>query len=222
VDQALERPPEQVVRLVPRDAAALLGITESQLYRWVDDGDIPHAMVHHVPVFHRIELLEWALENELAVSADLYEGMAGAPLAEALERGGGHSIDELERLADLLRIDTRDRELARGVLRARRAVMFSSRPDGIAIPRARSTFIAHRAPPSVTLAWCARRKIALDREPVQAIFVIVAPTIHEHLRLLARLARAVSEAPFRAAALEAGAIAPVAAACRSIEAELAR
>ena len=90
------------VRLDAREAAAILQVTETRLYRWVDEGDIPHAMIHHVPLFHRVELLEWALDNEVPISVDLYEGEPGAPLTEALVRGGADEVLDLDRIPDVL------------------------------------------------------------------------------------------------------------------------
>ncbi|MBX3155691.1 MAG: helix-turn-helix domain-containing protein [Deltaproteobacteria bacterium] len=206
-----------MMRLDARAAAALLRISETQLYRWVDEGDIPHAMVHHVPVFHRVELLAWALENELPVAADLDED-GPAPLADALERGGGYAIDQLDQLPSRLGLPAADRELARAVFRARRAEMFVTNHDGIAIPRAHSTLIAPTTA-AVPLAWCNRGAIALDREPVRAIFVIVAPTIREHLRLLGHLSSAIRDAGVRAA-IAAAAFAQVVAECRRVAAEV--
>jgi PTS system nitrogen regulatory IIA component len=58
--------------LTVRDAAKLLGIAESRIYRWVDDGDIPFLRVNDQIRFHRAELLEWATARRLPVSVEMF------------------------------------------------------------------------------------------------------------------------------------------------------
>ncbi|MGZ6096507.1 MAG: helix-turn-helix domain-containing protein, partial [Polyangiales bacterium] len=59
--------------LTVRDAAKLLRTAESQIYRWVDDGDIPFQRVNEQIRFHRAELLEWATARRLPVSVEMFD-----------------------------------------------------------------------------------------------------------------------------------------------------
>ena len=108
------------MKLNVREAATILDVSETTIYRWLDQEEIPFVMIQHHPMFHRVELLEWAIERELAVSADLYEAERDHPLATALAHGGGHMLGEdLGGLADAIPVVTPgDRDVIRAVLAA--------------------------------------------------------------------------------------------------------
>src|SRR5690349_730596 len=79
-----------------RDAARLLGTPEKQVYRWIDEGEIPFYKINEQPRFNRAELLEWATSRRLPVSVDVFlenamEGPPRAGLVEALTIGGVHA-----------------------------------------------------------------------------------------------------------------------------------
>jgi len=210
------------MKLSAREAAALLNVSETKIYRLVDEGEIPFTVVHHHPLFHRVELLEWAMSNEIQVSAAVFED-GDAPLAVALEHGGGKLLgDSLARIADDLPIENPvDRDLVRSVIEARASEMFASRgPSRIAIPRARSPIICPSSRPAVMLWWCGRRHVLGDAA-ISALFVIVAPTIHRHLQLLSRLSYALHDDAFVAAVQRDGAITEVIAEVRRIELAIA-
>src|SRR5690349_16772043 len=119
------------MKLNVREAAALLAISESDLYRWVAAGEIPHSSVNKQPAFSRAELLEWALARRRPLSVDLFEdsdgGAAPVRLADALGRGGVyHAVPGGDRHTALRSVvsrlplpDDQERELVVQVLRAR-------------------------------------------------------------------------------------------------------
>jgi len=176
------------VKLTIREAAAMLNVPETKLYRWVDDGEIPFVTIQHHPLFHRLELLEWAMEQDLPISVDLYEDPTEAPFATALELGGGHVMTAagLPQIADDLPIDAGDRDVIRAVIAARGHEMFQVR-DRIAVPTARSPLICPELPPTVMLWWCRDDVLTVDGQPTKAVFAIAAPTVLDHLQLLSRL-----------------------------------
>ena len=180
----------------------MLKVSETKIYRWVEDDEIPFVMIHHHPRFHRVELLEWAVAMELPVSVDLYEGGHGQPFSTALERGGGRTLaGGLGDLAADLPIEsTADREVLQAVISARGHELFIRRgADRILVPRARSPIICPEAPPMVMLWWCGERAGVSDRVPVSVVFLILAPTIKQHLQLLSRLSLALHDQAFGAA-----------------------
>ncbi|HTR55946.1 MAG TPA: helix-turn-helix domain-containing protein [Kofleriaceae bacterium] len=176
------------MKLTIREAAAMLNVPETKLYRWVDDGEIPFVTIQHHPLFHRLELLEWAMEQDLPISVDLYEDPTEAPFATALELGGGHVMTAagLPQIADDLPIDAGDRDVIRAVIAARGHEMFQVR-DRIAVPTARSPLICPELPPTVMLWWCRDDVLTVDGQPTKAVFAIAAPTVLDHLQLLSRL-----------------------------------
>lgn len=190
------------MKLTVREAATALNVPETRIYRWIDEETIPFVTIHHHPMFHRLELLEWAMAMEIAVSADLYEGEGGQPFTSALARGGGRLIrDSLAELAAALPVGSvADREVIRSVIAARGSELFvNPGADKIAIPKARSPVICPDAPAMVTLWWCAHRELVIDARPTTALFLILAPTIKQHLQLLSRLSLALHDRGLRTA-----------------------
>lgn len=189
------------MKLSVREAAKVLNVSETAIYRWVDEDEIPFVMIQHHPMFHRVELLEWAIETELALDADLYEHDHEQPLTVALQRGGGRVlVDGLENaVAELANVGA-ERELLRAVIGARQGEMFSTRAaDRIAIPRPRSPIICSETAPLVAL-WWTERALVFDGVSVNAVFTCITPTIHLHLALLARLSRVLHDRTIVAAA----------------------
>ena len=176
------------MKLNIREAAAMLNMSETKLYRWVDDGEIPFVTIQQRPLFHRLELLEWAMEQDLPISVDLYEDPTEAPFATALELGGGHLMTPagLSQIADALPIDHDDRAVIRDVVAARGHEMFQVR-KGIAIPTPKNPLICPELPPTVMLWWCRAQPVAVGEERANAVFSIATSTILDHLQLLARL-----------------------------------
>jgi PTS system nitrogen regulatory IIA component len=226
VDPAFADPPNAtaVVKIGVREAARILNVSETTIYRWVDAEEIPFAMIQHHPMFHRVELLEWAMEREFAVSADLYEDERDHyPLVTALERGGGHMLGEdLGAIADAIPVATPgDRDVIRAVLAAREDDLFVTRPtDWIAMPKARSPIVCPDVPPLVALWWCGHRAVVVNDAPMNVLFAIVSPTIKLHLKLLSRLSLALHDRAFRTAVQQRGTFEPVVAEARRFEHEL--
>lgn len=206
-----------IVKLTVREAAALLGVSETKIYRWVDEGEIPFTTIHHRPLFHRTELLEWAMTLETPVALDLYDGDKGTPFTDALERGGGASFEKIDELANDLPVVAEDRDVLRLLLASRAREMFITRKsDRIAVPRARSPIICPNTPGSVNRRWAAHA-VMLGDIAINIMFVIVAPTIRRHHELLARLSLALQDRAFREAAQQIGASSQLLAETRRIE-----
>jgi PTS system nitrogen regulatory IIA component len=200
--------------LTVRDAAKLLGTPEKQVYRWVDDGEIPFHNVSEQIRFHRAELLEWATARRLPISVEMFhdEEVYGKTLpnfADALEAGGIHyQVEGTDRESVLRAVVERmplssdlDRTLLLEVLLAREAMGSTGVGDGIAIPHVRSPVVLNGAPSSITLSFLGGPVDlgAIDGKPVNTIFSLVSSTIKGHLQLLAKLAWALHDSGFRGA-----------------------
>jgi excisionase family DNA binding protein len=209
------------MKLTIREAAVMLGVPEKKLYRWVDDGDIPFVTIQHRPLFHRLELLEWAMENDIPASVDLYEVPTEAPLSTALECGGGHVMAGagLAQIAGDLPVEPAERDLIAAVVSARADEMFQPR-NGIAIPRPRSPLICPDLPCLVQLWWPREQALTIDSAQVKAVFVILTPTLLDHLQLLARLALLLRDAAVASAVKTASSLAAVLAETRRVEQSL--
>ncbi len=200
--------------LTVRRAAELLATDEQQIYRWVDEGEIPFHRVRDQVRFNRTELLCWATERRLPVAVERFEADSDPEehavlLSAALRIGGVYEDVPAETRDDALRVVVErtpigsgvDREFILDVLLAREAASTTAIGDGVAIPHVRHPVIAAGAPPTVSVTYL-REAVpfgAPDGEPVRTVFMLVTPTIKAHLQLLARVARAMLDSGFRAA-----------------------
>src|SRR5262249_10861157 len=79
--------------LTIRDAVAIFDVSESRIYRWIHDDDLPAREVNGQLYFNRTELLEWATIHRVKFAADLFRDPSGGPpagegLTDALQLGG--------------------------------------------------------------------------------------------------------------------------------------
>jgi nitrogen PTS system EIIA component len=190
------------MQLSVRDAARLLNATERAVHRWIKERGLPHYKVQEQTRFNRVELLEWATGQGIAVSPEVFQGETGddaSPrLSEALEIGGVHHGIEgddhhqvIRALVSVLRLPLDvDREFVCAALMARKNAGSTGIGGGIAIPHVRNPVILRLAQAEATLGFL-RKPIdfgAMDGKPVVAIFALFCPTVRAHLRLLSRLA----------------------------------
>jgi PTS system nitrogen regulatory IIA component len=220
------------VKLTVREAARLLSVSESEIYRWVDDGGIPHRVVNHQPLFSRAELLEWATANRRPLSTELFDdGVAAVSLVAALERGGVHlHINGSDRAGVLRGVveqlpipDPGERELVLAVMLAREKEASATVGDGIAIPHVRAPVVFAGAPAAAAVCYLERAVPfdALDGKPVQVVFAVVTPTIRAHLQLLSRLSLALLDTDFKRALADRAPLEELVAHARRLEAALA-
>ncbi len=200
--------------LTVREAAALLKATERQVYRWVDEDEIPFQRVRDQVRFNRTDLLEWATSRRLPISlqafdADLDPEDRAPSLARALQAGGVHQDVPASDREDALRAVVErtpmppsvDREFVLDVLLAREHTSSTAIGDGIAIPHVRQPVVAPGAPVTVSVSYLTHAVPfgAPDDKPVSTVFLIVSPTVRTHLQMLAHVARALLDAGFRGA-----------------------
>jgi len=222
--------------LTVQDAARLLRTSDRQVYRWVDEGEIPYQRIREQIRFNRTELLEWATSRRLAISLETFdeddEAEERTPiLAAALQLGGVHQDAPGSDSSSVLRavIDrtplpaTADREMVTEVLIAREAASSTAIGDGIAVPHVRHPIVAPGAPPSVGVHYL-RTPIpfgAPDGKPVRTVFMIVSPTVRAHLRIFARLAHALQDPGFAHAIEQRAPLERLVAEATRVEARLA-
>lgn len=191
------------MQLTVRQAAAYFGVDDQTVRRWIADRDLPVHRAHERLHLNAIEVWEWALSHGVPVSRRLLEDARLAPervplLSELLERGGihrdlasgGKKAEVLAAVVAHLPLPPEvDREFLLTVLEAREAMGSTGIGDGIAIPHVRNPILLHVERPFVSLFLLDRPVDfeAIDRKPVHALFVVVAPSVPVHLRVLAQL-----------------------------------
>jgi PTS system nitrogen regulatory IIA component len=196
--------------LTARGAAALLNTSERQVYRWVDEGEIPHKRVKDQVRFNRTELLEWAASRRIEISIGSFDSAddeaVGFSLAAALRRGGVHTELSgedreavLRHVLDLTALPpSADRELIAETLLARERSSSTAIGEGVAVPHVRHPVVAPGEPCSVGVFYLGKPIPfgAPDGKPVRTVFMIVSPTVNAHLQIFARLAHALQDARF--------------------------
>ena len=200
------------MKLLVRDAARLLDVSEKTIYRWIKQGSIPAYRLNEQYRFNRAELLEWATSRRISLSPDIFreeesEAASLPRLTEALRAGGIHyriggedKATVLHHVVETLRLPPEvDREFLYAVLLAREALGSTAIGDGIAIPHVRNPVILHLEQPMITLCFLERPIDfgALDGRPVTALFTLTSPTVRAHLHLLSRLSFALRDSAFK-------------------------
>jgi PTS system nitrogen regulatory IIA component len=197
------------MKLTVPDAARMLKVSETDIYRWIREGEIPFRRVGDHYRFHRAELLEWATARGQRISSDEFHVPASGDmprLGDALEAGGIHyqvkSGDRetvLRAIVEQIPIDEEERETLFDFFVAREALGSTGIGEGIAIPHVRNPIVLHVVHPLITLCFLDKPCdfASIDGQPVHTTFSLVSATIRSHLYLLSRLAAALHDAKFK-------------------------
>jgi len=159
-----------------------------------------------------VELLEWALENRIALTADILalgerEPDAACMLANALKAGGvyydvsGNSREEvLKNIIDFLPLSEEvDKSSLLEMFLARELMESTAIGNGVALPHLRNPVVLNVDEPFVALCFL-KNAIdfnALDGKPVSILFVLVSPSTKSHLLILSRLSFALQDPAFQ-------------------------
>jgi PTS system nitrogen regulatory IIA component len=203
------------MQLTARDAARLLGVSESTLGRWLRSGELAATRVNDQYRLNRLDLLEFASARNMDVSPDLLSDLEHPQLpslADAIRAGGVHrGIAGADKAAILREVVERlplhgpaERDLLHRVLLAREALGSTGFGNGIAIPHPRNPIVLRIEKPEVAICYLEPPADfeALDGKPVHTLVTVVSPSIRTHLHLLAIIAAALHD-PMVVARLEA-------------------
>lgn len=201
------------MQLTVRQAAAYFGVDDQTVRKWIADRDLPVHPANERLHLNAIEVWEWAIARGVPVSRRLLDDARrtpehAPPLSELLDRGGihltsaagGEKADVLAGVVARLPLPPEvDRNFLLTVLEAREAMGSTGIGDGIAIPHVRNPILLHVKRPFVSLFLLDRPVDfeAVDGKPVHALFVVVAPSVPVHLRVLAHLGHALRDPMLR-------------------------
>ncbi|HEY0788243.1 MAG TPA: PTS sugar transporter subunit IIA [Thermoanaerobaculia bacterium] len=201
------------MKISVQEAAEFLATDGERVTRWIENDDLPAQRIRGQYRINRTDLLEWATARGVAVAPRAFRLDDDAPsLADALRAGGVHrevSGTDVHSViasivAELPIADENDRELLRHVLHARESLGVTPVGDGIAIPHARTPIILAPAGAVMALSFLTSPLDlgAPDGRPVDTFFLLLCPTVHVHLAMLARLAYGLRDSAFHAAVRE--------------------
>ncbi len=200
------------MQLTLNQVAKLFSVSENKITLWVGQRNLPAHKVNSQYRFDRAELLEWAATANERFSPDIYRGVNGDDVAEfsladALQRGGvslrvwGNDRYEVfqDSIRDLPVPTSFDRETLLDLLMAREKSGGTSIGGGIAIPHPRYPVVIPGSGSLVRVCYLEHPLDyhAADGQPVKTFFLMICPTVHEHLQLLAKLACVLQSSDFR-------------------------
>ncbi|MFV2065576.1 MAG: PTS sugar transporter subunit IIA [Pirellulales bacterium] len=201
------------MQLTAPDVARLFGVSESTVARWVEDENLPAREVNAQYRFDRAELLEWATVRRKRFSPSIFQEVNGdrvaeLHLADAMEAGGitsdvkGSSKQDVYRMVlDGLTLPEQvDGDSLVAMLLARERSGSTAVGNGIAVPHPRYPMVLGVSRPLVRLCYLEEPLdfSGSDGKLVDTLFVMICPTVHDHLQLLARLASLLTSDSFRA------------------------
>jgi nitrogen PTS system EIIA component len=190
------------MQLDVRDAAAVLNVHESTVYRWIHERNLPATGLGGQYRFGRAELLEWATSHNIHVSPEAFAASAvkdqTLSMSEALQAGNiFHNVEGSDMPSVLRAVVNRlplpescDRDMIWQLFVAREATATTNVYRGIRIPHSRNPVIVGVTKPLLSLCFLASPVDfgSSDGVPVHALFVLLSTTIPLHLQLLARVA----------------------------------
>ena len=197
------------MQLSVKETAKLLNVSEKTVYRWVSQNLLPVYRVNHQYRFNRAELLEWASANRSIATPELFSDPdvhLTPDLVGALEAGGifyrltgKDKKSVLENAVELLRLpEGTDRAFVLQALTAREELGATGIGEGIAIPHPRNP-IANVSRSSVSLFFLEHQVEfgSLDGLPVGILFIVISPTMREHVFLISKLSFLLDKPEFR-------------------------
>jgi PTS system nitrogen regulatory IIA component len=198
------------MKLTIGEAASLLGSAEERVYDWIESEALPAQKVRGQFRINRTDLLEWATEHNMGVSPRAFSRDGGTPsLADELRAGGVHHRIGGADLATIIKgiveqlplPDDADRDMLLQILLARDTLGVTPVGDGIAIPHVRTPIILAPTDAVNALSFLTNPLDlhASDGRAIDTFFLLICPTIHMHLAMLAKLAYGLKDETFREA-----------------------
>lgn len=200
------------MQLSLKEAAALFGVSENQVSQWVRKENLPAELVDSQYRFHRTEVLEWATIRKVDISPAIFQDVNGdsveeSNLTDALKLGGiGYRTPGADKQTVLKAVidglplpDSIDRDSLLQLFLSREQLGSTAVGDRIAMPHPRSPVVL--SVPNAVVRLCFLQTPldfhAPDGKPVDTLFAVICPTVHQHLQLLARLASVLNVESFR-------------------------
>ncbi len=190
-----------------KQAAELLNVSDKTIYRWVSAAQVPFYRVGAQYRFSRNELLAWAAgEHSVAAAEMAADEPMVLSLANSLRAGGifyrvgGADVrGVLEAMLGLMKLPSAadiPRILER--LWTREQITTTGLGDGIAFPHCRELAIPDLSEPILALGFLEASVDfkAIDKKPVDTVFMLLSPSARSSIRLMSRLAYAVRQPRF--------------------------
>jgi nitrogen PTS system EIIA component len=192
-----------------KDIAVGLGFSEKKLRHMIARKEIPAYCINNDYYFSRAEIVEWALQHNIAIAAPPLLGTDDASpiiLADLIHKGGVWSDMPGDCVSDVLRSAVAklplppciDREALTFFLIQREELMPTAIGQGVSVPHPRSPIIAAHENEQISVLYLRAQLAvqALDGEPLHTLFLILTANQRRHLEVLARIAQLCRQADF--------------------------
>ncbi len=194
-----------------KTVADALELPVSTVERWIRQGRIPIQRQGHEAAFSPAALKKWAAAHHLPFCLDGGPTSECAPVAlqtlvAAMQRGAVYhrvtgadatltlraAVDKIEFLPDAIRTELADKLIHREELSS------TGIGNGIAIPHPREPLAQPPEAPVIVTCFLDRPVDfrAIDDRPVFVFFILISPTVKDHLHLLSRLSYCIRDKDF--------------------------
>lgn len=187
--------------LTVRDLVRLFRVSEKKVYRWIKEMDLPTHRVHDQYRFGHATLLEWARSKQIPIPPELLRKgseAVGHALSQAVVQGGVHyqvpgktREEAMHSIARLVRFpEGITPEDLTALLLGREKLSSTGIGQGVAIPHVRDPIVLPIREASVSVCFLENPIDfgAVDGMPVHTFFLVLSPTIRDHLSLLSKIA----------------------------------
>ncbi len=201
-----------MMKLKLDDVARSLEVSSTTVARWIRQGRIPIRRNGEVCRFDQTVMDRWARSHSLSFSpphhpsADDGEQAVSDTLTAALTAGGVFFDCTAETASDALReavdrmafLSEGERATLYEKLLERESLASTGVGKGVAIPHPRTPIPDFPETPVITTCFLTRPVDfkAVDDQPVRVLFVLMCPTVRQHLQLLSRLSYCLRDAAF--------------------------
>jgi nitrogen PTS system EIIA component len=189
--------------LLLRDIVKIFQVSEQTIQTWIGKKNMPFMKANDQYSFNYIEILDWALEQKInltpeALSFGDSENQQPSMVYQAIKNGQiyydipGDTLEAvLKSIVDVLALPKGlNKQSFFQMLVSREKMMSTGLGNGIAIPHVRNPVVLNIAQPSISLCFLNKPVDfkALDAKPVFILFLLLSPSVPQHLAILSRLA----------------------------------
>jgi len=186
-----------------KDVVNVFAVSEETVNNWIEKKCLPCIKANEQYRFNYIELLDWAIENNISLTSELLSlqdpaNHNGEILYPAINSGniyydipGNDREEVLKSIVELLPLPPKlNKKSLCQMLIAREMMGSTAIGNGIAIPHVRNPVVLHMEQASIALCFLKKPVDfkALDGKPISIIFILFSPSVKTHLAILSRLA----------------------------------
>ncbi len=192
------------------EISTLLNQKQARRKQWIEEKGLPSVEVGGQSRVNKTDLLEWALENRVAVEPEIFhwerEGPERTPLSGALAAGAYRvRIDAPDAPSGVMAVldglpmpQRIDRAGLTSLMLARVSRTFLHAGDGVLVPGPKAPLVLPVDRPALSVGVFQKPlELGEGGPPTRTLMLLASPTIRTHLKMLAQLSGLLAEPAFR-------------------------